>query len=433
MAGGGNARVAVARVLANLLAGQGSLNSQLAKYADHTDAPLIQEMCFGVCRYFFPLQASIDALLDKPLRNKDRDVYCLMLAGAYQIYLMRIPDHAAVNETVQATRAIKKPWARGLVNSVLRRLIERQVQWQSLLASGQEEISFLHPQWLIDVIRQDWPCQWQQILHANNQRAPMCLRINRRRTTAEGYLRLLAEAGIGAHQGRLAASSIYLEQPAPVDSLPGFFDGQVSVQDEASQLVALLLDLDSGQRVLDACAAPGGKTGHILESEPLLTELLALDIDEGRTQGIRDNLQRLGLQAAVKTADASEPDSWWDGIPFQRILLDAPCSATGVIRRHPDIKILRQPEEIEALNRRQARLLESLWACLAPGGLLLYTTCSVLKAENDGIIQHFIATREDAKYHPIAADWGVKCAHGRQLLPETDGNDGFYYALLQKC
>lgn len=455
------ARATAARILCKLLAGQGSLSSHLAFQSDSTDAPLVQEICYGVCRYFYVLEAAVNEFLDKPLRNKDQDIYCLLLVGTYQIFRMRIPNHAAVNETVQATRLLKKPWARGLVNSVLRRQVEQKHRWQAWLewskslerledpgnqdgltkldslegaeSRKQAEIRYLHPFWLIQAIKHDWPGHWQQILANNNRRAPMCLRINQRKTIRDAYLHQLQNSGRNALPGKLADTSIYLDNPCPVEDLPGFFNGLVSVQDEASQLVAPLMELAPGQAVLDACAAPGGKTCHILESEPSLTYVQSLDIEEGRLQGIKQNLQRLGLQAEVRTADASQIDQWWDGTPFHRILLDAPCSATGVIRRHPDIKILRTPRDIELLTRRQQILLQNLWRCLAPGGLLLYTTCSVLKAENEQTIDRFLASCGDAKYQAIAADWGLECAFGRQLFPVDKGNDGFYYALLQKC
>ena len=428
-----NARAAAARILGRLLAGQGSLNSSLARYSEYDSYSLMQEICYGVCRYYFALQAAVDELLKKPLRSKDQDVYCLLLVGAYQIYQMRVPDHAAVNETVKAARALKKPWAHGLVNSLLRRLIDRKDHWLELSQSKQPEIRFLHPLWLIQAVQRDWPDHWQQILQSNNQRAPMSLRINKLKTSRDEYLRALEDTGRKAYAGKLTDTALYLENPCAVEELPGFPEGMASVQDEASQLVAPLMKLAPGLTVLDACAAPGGKTCHILESEPSLTRLLALDIDDSRLPGIKENLQRLGLRAQVKVADASQVERWWDGEAFQRILLDAPCSATGVIRRHPDIKILRQQQDIDSLAERQLKLLQSLWTCLAPEGLLLYTTCSILKAENERTVERFLATCGDAKYQAIAADWGLECAFGRQLLPDHKGTDGFYYALLRKC
>ncbi|MCB1672170.1 MAG: 16S rRNA (cytosine(967)-C(5))-methyltransferase RsmB, partial [Pseudomonadales bacterium] len=389
-------------------------------------------MCFGVCRYYFALRQLIDEQLSKPLRAKDRDIDGLLLTGAYQLFCMRIPDHAAVNETVQAASLLKKPWARGLLNGVLRKLSAAEPRWQQLLETGPEPVRLLHPQWLIDRIRSDWPDHWQDILAAGNLRAPMTLRVNRLKTSVEDYLAALSTAGIAAHRGRFAASCLYLEAPGPVDRLPGFRAGLCSVQDEASQLVPGLLELAPAQRVLDACAAPGGKTAHCLESEPSLTSLTAVDIDARRARSIEENLRRLELHAELKVADAADTDSWWDGQPFQRILLDAPCSATGVIRRHPDIKLLRTPAEVEHLAVRQQELLQRLWACLEPGGLLLYTTCSLLKQENQATIARFLERTADAKHQAIEADWGLECEFGRQLFPDPEGSDGFYYAVIRK-
>jgi len=429
---GARARASAAAVLGRLLKGDGSLATQLDKGASGPDAALVQEICYGVCRQFFALQSVVDQRLDRPLRNKDSDIYALLLAGAYQVFCMRIPDHAAVNESVQATRILKKPWAGSLVNGVLRKLIANKADWMSLADTAVEQVRWLHPAWLIQQLQQDWPQRWPTILEANNQRPPMTLRVNTRQTGRDEYLDLLSQAGIGARQGRLADTALYLEEPCPVQQLPGFSQGMVSVQDEASQLVPALLGLEAGMNVLDACAAPGGKTCHCLESEPSLSGLTALDISASRAESIAANLQRLGLQARIAVADASRPDHWWDGTPFQRILLDAPCSATGVIRRHPDIKILRRHEDLGDLAQRQWHLLNALWPCLAENGLLLYTTCSVTKLENESVISRFLQARQDAKHQAFVADWGVECRYGRQLFPEAGGNDGFYFALLRK-
>ena len=432
MSEGARTRAIAASILARLQGRKGSLSNLLARYDKQSDLPLIQEICYGVCRYYYPLNSAVSALLEKPLRAKDLDVFSLLLAGAYQIFCMRIPDHAAVNETVHAVQLLKKPWARGLVNGVLRQLLRQPELWQNSLSSEQEELRYRHPQWLIDRIRQDWPAQWSAILEANNQKPPMTLRVNGRQTTRAGYLRQLSESGIDAKPGGLAETAVYLDSPLPGDSLPGFSQGQASVQDEASQLVPGLLDLQPGQRVLDACAAPGGKTTHLLESEPSLTELTALDIDARRTRSIAENLQRLGLTANVLVGDAATPESWWDGEPFDRILLDAPCTATGVIRRHPDIRLLLEEGEVARNAGRQLSLLHRVFHCLKPGGLLLYTTCSVLAEENDETVARFLAEEEVAKYQAITADWGVKCRYGRQLLPDRGTSDGFYFALLGK-
>lgn len=429
-----NPRAIAARVLGGLLSQRGSLGTLLAGHGDHEDAPLIQEICFGVCRNYFPLQAQLSGLLQKPLRGKDLDIHCLMLVGMYQLHYLRVPDHAAVNETVNAVAALGKPWARGLVNGILRQVTKARAEWLTLLESDDEELKFSHPRWLVELLKQDWPESWQEILEQNNLRAPMTLRVNLQRHSREAYRLRLQEHGIDSRPGRLAGSALYLAEPRNVVELPGFSCGDVSVQDEASQLVAGLLGLAPGLSCLDACAAPGGKTMHILESERSLTRLSALDKNPARLEGIRQNLARLGsgLPVDVRAADASRPEQWWDGAAYDRILLDAPCSATGVIRRHPDIKVLRRQEEIPALHERQFELLAALWPCLATGGRLLYTTCSVLQRENDATVGRFLAAQPDAKYRPIAADWGVECQFGRQLLPAREGSDGFYYSLLVK-
>ena len=391
-------------------------------------------MCFGTCRWFHQLNFFAQQLLTKPFRKKDQDVLALLLIGLYQLREMRIPDHAAINETVSATAELKKPWARALVNAVLRNYQRQEADLNESLEAAEATAQYSHPAWLLDALRSAWPEQCRDILSANNERPPLTLRVNLARRSREEYLQKLAQENIEARPGLLANSAIYLSKPKPVTDIPGFVDGVVSVQDEASQLVPQQLDLREGQRVLDACAAPGGKTCHILESERSLTSITALDKDERRLAGIRENLDRLDLKANILCADAADLENWWDGNPFDRILLDAPCSATGVIRRHPDIKLLRSPEEVADLISQQQRLLESLWQCLKADGLLLYTSCSILPEENQNQIAQFLSKHDDAKYEGITADWGVKCETGRQLLPSTaSGTDGFFFSLLRKC
>ncbi len=260
----------------------------------------------------------------------------------------------------------------------------------------------------------------------------MTLRINTRRLDRETCLARLEAAGIAARAAPLAPTGVYLDTPQSVESLPGFTDGELSIQDEAAQLCAGLLAPSAGERVLDACCAPGGKTGHLLEYQPGLRELVALDSDAERLERVSENLQRLGLAATLRAADAGAVEDWWDGAPFDRILLDAPCSATGVIRRHPDIKLLRRPDDVAKLATVQGRLLNRLWQTLAPGGRLLYATCSVLPAENDAVVGAFAADRGDCRVLPIDTDGGLATSCGRQLFPRPDGHDGFYYALLEK-
>ena len=428
-----SSRSVAATVLADLLNGQGSLSTQLNPFRERDDFHLIQEICFGSCRRFQQLDFLLQQLLTKPLKQKDRDIQALLLVGLYQLKFMRVPDHAAINETVNATADLKKPWARGLTNAVLRNFRRQETELLQALESADLSCRAAHPAWLVDAIRDAWPEFLDDILAANNSKPPLTLRVNLSRQSRDDYLEKLAAHDISATAGKLAGSAIYLAEPRPVQQIPGFAEGEASVQDEASQLVPELLQLGPGLRVLDACAAPGGKTCHILESERSLTSLVAVDREEPRLARVEDNLKRLRLDAELVCADASKLESWWDQQAFDRILLDAPCSATGVIRRHPDIKVLRTPKQVQELLFKQQQILTSLWQCLKPNGLLLYTTCSILPEENQAQISRFLDNHDDAKYEGITADWGVECEAGRQLLPSTHGGtDGFFFSLLRK-
>lgn len=425
-----NSRAIVAKVLCALIKDQGSLTTQLNNYRDHPEFGLIQESCYGCCRWYFALESLLNELLKKPLKKQDLDIKCLMLCALYQLRELEVAEYAVINEAVSAALVFKKPWAKGLVNAVLRGYQRRRDELEAGLKS---DLALAFPPWLQDEIRVQWPEQAQTILENSNRRPPMTLRVNRARGSREQYLDKLLAGGHAATAGELTESAVYLHRPAPVNELPGFDEGRASVQDEASQLVPQLLQLGLGQRVLDACAAPGGKTCHLLESEHSLTSLVAIDRSRAKLDRIQENLDRLQLQADLLCADAGDTTSWWDGQPFDRILLDAPCSATGVIRRHPDVKILRSLLQVEELCRIQASLLAALWACLQPGGLLLYTTCSLLRQENEETIARFLESTPDAKHEAITADWGVECGFGRQLLPGTSlGPDGFFYSLLRK-
>ena len=426
-------RADAAVILAKLQQDRIALPSLLDEHRDDKEFSLLQELTFGVCRWYHQLDYLLGLLLDKPVRNKDRDLHFLLLVGLYQLKFLSIPDHAALNETVAATEQLQKPWARGLVNAVLRNYLRRQEDLSARVEAADPAVRYSHPGWLCDAIQRQWPEQALQIMQANNSRPPLCLRTNQRHGNREEYLQRLLAAGIPARAGSLAPTSIYLEAPMPVSQIPGFESGAASVQDEASQLVPGLLDLAPGLRVLDACAAPGSKTAHLLESERLLTSCVAIDMDPRRIARIHENLSRLSLQAEVKLADALNTESWWDGEAFDRILLDAPCTAIGVIRRHPDIKLLRSADSLGSQPRLQGQLLDKLWPTLKPGGLLLYTTCSILREENENSIAAFVASHDNVKYESITADWGVECAYGRQLLPASGlGTDGFYFCLLRK-
>lgn len=426
-----NTRLIAARVLSRVLQDGQSLTAAL----DHAflsiesgkDRAFIQALCYGVCRQFHRLDFVLSQLLDKPL--KDADVKALALVGLYQLNFMRVKPHAAVSETVLAVR--KKPWAKSLINALLRTYLREQEGLEHK-ADAFQSAALSHPEWLIKQIEQDWPEQALSLLQENNLQPPMVLRVNLAKISRENYLQRLIGQEIAAEAVSFCPSAIKLDKPVPVDVLPGFADGLVSVQDTAAQLAAGLLDVQPGQRVLDVCAAPGGKTAHILESQAQLKELVAVDIDESRMQRVSENLQRLKLQAKLVVGDAAKPEDWWDGTLFDRILLDAPCSALGVIRRHPDIKLLRRAEDIGPLQALQKSILQAVWPLLAPGGVLLYATCSILKQENEQQIQAFLAEHSDALELSIEAEWGTAGVCGRQILTGDLAMDGFYYARLSK-
>jgi 16S rRNA (cytosine967-C5)-methyltransferase len=426
-----NPRAQAARFLAEVLRGEKSLAALPAYPLSPQDRALLQELCYGVCRFYHRHDAILRQLLPKPLKAKDADVQALLHLGLYQLFCTRVPDHAAIGATVEAAATLKKPWAKGLINGVLRNA-QRQRETFTRETPENPQSHYSHPQWLIDALKKAWPYHWQAILQANNQHPTFTLRVNRRQTSREAYLQRLLAAGIEAAATPFSPDGITLPQAVAVTQLPDFAEGAVSVQDEAAQLAAGLLELAPGQRVLDACCAPGGKTGHLLEREPGLDAVVGLDVEASRMGRVRDNLARLGLTATLKVADAARLEDWWDGRPFDRILLDAPCSATGVIRRHPDIKLLRRPDDIDKLAALQQQLLRALWSCLKPGGLLLYATCSILPKENEAQVAGFVAETADAQPQPLDVPWGLPLEIGRQLFPSPGGHDGFYYALLRK-
>ncbi len=405
------------------------LDTHLKSLSDARERALAQALCYGVLRWLPRLQALLQRLLRKPLKPDDCDIQALLLIGLFQTLYLRIPPHATA-ATVNVTRQLQKPWATALVNAVLRNF---QRQRETLLTSVDADISvkLAHPPWLLKCLQTDWPTQWETIAAANNAHPPLTLRVNARFMSRDAYFEHLLKANIAAIPTPYTDCGITLEHPVDVQQLPGFTQGWVSVQDGAAQLAAPLLDVPVGARVLDACAAPGGKTAHLLERYEVDT-LLALDNQPARVQKLHDTLQRLHLSAQLRCADASQPDTWWDGQLFERILLDVPCSGSGIIRRHPDIKHLRQPSDIGTLTAQQARLLEALWPLLKPGGKLLYVTCSVFAEENYLQIQQFLATHAEATEIGLAADWGYAQKYGRQILPGENNLDGFYYACLSK-
>jgi 16S rRNA (cytosine967-C5)-methyltransferase len=389
------------------------------------DASLLRALVYAVLRWHHRLEWQLERLLTRPLARSDSELAALLRIGLVQVQALRIPEHAAVSATVDACKLLGLTHAQSLVNAVLRRFLRERA---TLLAEGalNEQAHYSHPQWLIDALRADWGAATERILEANNELPPMWLRVNRRVTDPARYLQILREQGIEARCDERVRSGILLAEPTAMSTIPGHADGIVSIQDGAAQLAADLLDLQPGHRVLDACAAPGGKTAHILETCPDLRSVIALDRDAERLERVRENLERLKLSATLIAADALARDDWWDGHAFERILLDAPCSSLGVIRRHPDIKVHRDQSDVAAAVELQARLLDSLWPMLAPGGRLVYATCTLLKRENAEQIERFCARTPDAV--PL----GPTPAVGLQLFPGEANMDGFYYACLGK-
>jgi 16S rRNA (cytosine967-C5)-methyltransferase len=429
-----NTRVAVAEVLAQVLRGK-SLSALLPEYAPKVaekDVGLFKELCFGTLRWYPAIELLLKELMQKPLREKELEIQGLLASGLYQLIHTRIADHAAINETVAAVAKLNRPWAKGLVNAVLRNYLRQRDELDKKLSKN-PIYTRAHPQWLLDMLFNGWGSKIAlEIIAANNQRAPMTLRVNQRQISRDDYLEQLKTVDIQAEATEHSQQGILLTAPMDVSALPNFDRGFASVQDEAAQLATSLLMLEKQQSVLDACCAPGGKTCHILETQPDLSRVVAVELESRRIQRVEENLARLGLQAELKIADANDLDSWWDKKAFDRVLLDAPCSATGVIRRHPDIKLLRKPTDIVKLAELQLQLLRSLWQTLSDGGILLYATCSVLPDENDQVVEKFLAETPDATLHEIDECWGIKTDYGRKLFPTINGNDGFYYSRLRK-
>lgn len=429
----GSPRALAAKVLTSVWRGShldDALRQSVPRGFPERDAALVQELCYGTLRFQPRLEFWLRHLLTRPLRSHDSEVQALLLLGLYQLSETRVPAHAAIKETVEACRDLSKPWAVQLTNAALRRFQREQVQLLAELPQYEEAL-YAHPQWLVERIRHDWPEHWQEILEAGNQRPPLTLRVNHLRRSRQQLLLELAAHGLVAKPCEFSADGVTALEPFDVRAEPGFAAGHFSVQDEAAQLAAGLLDVRSGMRVLDACAAPGGKTCHLLERCPK-AQVLVLDNDAARVEKIHENLRRLGLGAEVKVADAAQPEGWWNGRPFNRILLDAPCSATGVIRRHPDIKAHRRPAEVHAAVLAQARLLTALWPLLAVGGKLLYVTCSLLTEENADQVRAFLVRHADAKPLDLPVSWGITATPGRRIASGVNGMDGFFYACLEK-
>ncbi|HEY8067533.1 MAG TPA: 16S rRNA (cytosine(967)-C(5))-methyltransferase RsmB [Burkholderiales bacterium] len=415
------ALAAAAARVARVAAGR-SLSAELERTErDPSDGAraALADLCYGTLRRYGRSQAIV-AALSRRAGTTDPLVEALLWCAFYALESGRYADYTVVDQAARACVAMQRSGAKGYVNALLRNFLRARAGLEARL--GADEVAhFRHPRWWIERVRAAYPAAWEQVLAAGNTHPPMCLRVNRRRTTADAYAGRLAGEGIAAR--RVGAAALLLEKPVPVERLPGFFEGEVSVQDAGAQAAAALLDLRAGQHVLDACAAPGGKSAHILESADVM--LTALDADAARCAGITHDQERLGLKARVRAADCTVPDSWWDGVAFDRVLADVPCSASGVARRHPDIKWLRRAADVPAFAARQARILGALWRTLAPGGKLLYVTCSVFPEENGAVVDAFTARTPDARRMPLP-DGGAA-----QLLPGPE-HDGFFFALLEK-
>ena len=386
------------------------------------DSALTKSLVFGTIRFYHQLNDIVTGLLNHSLEKEDLDIHCLMLLGAYQILYSKVAIHASIYETVNVLNALDKSWAKGLVNAILRQ-IDRD---QALL---KQQIHYSHPTWMVKKIKQNYPDNFEQIFSQNNIQAPMTIRIHPQYSVNE-YQHRLTEFGTNAKTVNVAPQALVLEKPVSVYDLPDFESGSCYVQDASAQLAAHLLAPESQERILDACSAPGGKTTHLCELAPN-TSVVALDSDLERLDRVKQNIQRFKLNNVDIIQGNAQQQDWWDGELFDKILLDAPCSATGVIRRHPDIKLLRKPKDIVNLVKLQAQILDNLWQMLKPGGTLLYATCSILKSENELQISQFIQGRQDAEEVKINLDWGIKTAVGRQQLPSNEF-DGFYYAKIKK-
>lgn len=427
-------RALAAQCLADVALGGASLRERLApaqtQLADPRDRAFLTALCNEGARWWLRFDSALDRLLDKPLRQREQALHALLVLGLVQLEILGLPPHAAVAATVEATRALERGGFAKLANAILRRWQREREALIRQLDSNVVSRS-AHPRWLVDMLQHDWPEQAGAILAANNAPAPPMLRVNTRRTTRDALLAALESAGVAAKAHSFLRDAIALDANTDITRLPGFAEGHFSVQDGAAQIAADLLDLRDGQRVLDACAAPGGKACHALERAEV--ELLALEREPARAMSIEANLRRLGLQCTVKTGDVGEPATWWDGKAFDRILLDAPCSATGVIRRHPDIKLHRRSADIATLAREQQRLLGTLWPLLSSNGRLVYATCSLLRAENAAAIEAFLAAHPDARVEAFELPAGQRSGSGWQILPGEGGLDGMFYAVLTKA
>ncbi len=431
-------RVAAVNMIGNVLDRAGTLSEPgelqaRGKALDPRDVAQARHIAYGVLRWLGALEWLAAQLLKKPLKNKDRDIQRLVLVGLFELWKSEGGEHAAVHQTAEGARQLGKPWATGLINAVLRRFQREKSDWLQKLSARPERFS--HPEWLLDRLRADWPDHWQEVAEANNRQAALWLRINQARGSVENVEQAFHEAGYETMRHEHASMALKITPSAPVEQLPGFSEGLWSVQDPAAQLAPGWLDAQPGERILDACAAPGGKTCHLLEASPQ-SQVLALDRSASRLERVKENAARLGFaddpRLQIRQGDAADPSAWWDDQPFDRILLDAPCTALGVIRRHPEIKWLRSPEQVDEAVALQASLLSQLWPTLKPGGILVYATCSILGDENSRQIRRFLESQEDAQAADPEVAYGQAGEAGVQILPGEADMDGFFYARIRK-
>lgn len=421
-------RFAAIKVLLQVTQHHKNLTDALGAFRDHPKQSLIAELCFGVCRQYYALKAILEGLCNKAFKTKDKDIELALLLGLYQLKFMNIKPFAAVDETVKVALKLRKQWAKSVINATLRRFIREQETIETQLKTN-IEYQTAHPAWLLRSLEQQ-NVNYQPWILNNNQQAPLYLRLDLSKVSRDRYLRELQNLGIEASLSHHLKTAICLHSKVNIPDLPGFEQGWFYVQDLAAQFCSELLDLQDEQRILDACCAPGGKLAGVLLSGYKFNKVIALDNQENRLTRVHQNLERLQLSAEVVLGDACEPQQWWDGESFDRIIVDAPCSALGVMRRHPDIKLLRDLAGVKQACQQQAKILKALWSLLKPGGYLLYATCSILPDENENQIKRFLDQQPDAHSLNFDLPLGEKRAYGHQLYPgETDG---FYYALLTR-
>jgi 16S rRNA (cytosine967-C5)-methyltransferase len=427
-------RALAAQALAEIALQGASLRDAMERYAprlaDSRDRALLMALLSDGARWWLRFDAAIDRLLEKPLRQKEPAIHALLVLGLVQLEVLELPDYAAVAATVQATRTLQRPRMSGLVNAVLRRWQRERVELLAAL-DAKPQTRHAHPAWLAKGIMRDWPEQADAVMAADNLEPSLMLRVNRRRAERDTLIEHLRAGGYAAEPHAWLSDAIVLPHSTDVTRMPGFAAGEFAVQDGAAQIAADLADLRDGQRVLDACAAPGGKACHVLERAAVA--LTALEFDPKRIPRIQQNLDRLGLKASIVAGDAGQPSDWWDGKPFDRILIDAPCSATGVLRRRPDVRLHRRESDIAPLVAQQQRILNALWPLLASGGRLVYVTCSLLRAENEAVVGAWLDTRADARVVAFTLPVGQAAGAGWQVLPGDGDLDGMYYAVLEKA